>query len=182
MGFKKTPIKPPTSEINIKKLIQVLRKSGTVAISSEDGINLVTNTHFILVISDDELWEIQASLKLRNTGYLYHRAGNSFFQYSDFPKSAMALINKALNTKSALLKDTMLRDCSNSAYLARDGSYVLVSANYLDIFPNINTIHQGFESELGAVLINGKHLICPIRADHNKYLKQLINSTREAAS
>ncbi len=165
--MRRRPKVKPIPELNMQKVLAALRKTH-VGLSSEDGINLVTNTYFMLVLNDDELWHIQASLRLRELGKMYY-PGNPQ-PYRDFPENARKIIAEAINAISVPLEVTGLSDLNDFTYLARDGGYVMVSKKYLDIFNNIKTAEQAADNRNGVVLINGRHLICPVRAEASKYL------------
>lgn len=178
-------MKKSNQELNISKVIQILRKSGKVALVSDDDIHIVTNTHFLLVLSDDELWEIQSSLKLRKVGFIYLRGGRTFCEYAVFPKEkALSIIRAAMNTKNVLCQNTGLfgtdQSGSTIAYLIRGGTYVQVDSNYIGIFHQISSIHQAAENYKGPLLINGKHLISPVCSDVSKYLVTPIAVSKEA--
>ncbi|MDT8901140.1 hypothetical protein [Anaeroselena agilis] len=168
----------PIPELNMSKVIAALRGHQVGLYSGDDGINLVTNTQIMLVLSDDELWHVQASLRLREVNGWYY-PGNQR-PHKDFPESARGIIASAINAQNVTLELTGLTEHNDKAYLARDGGYVLIDQKYIDIFNVIKTAEQQADNPNSTVLINGKHLICPIVGIVSKYLLPLQARQREA--
>ena len=165
--MKRRPTVRFIPELNMQKVVAAIRKP-TVGLYSEDGINLVTNTHVILVLTDEDLWHVQTSLRLREVGMMYQTG--STVPYRPFPEQARKLIAEAINAKNIPIEVTGLSDRNNNAYLARDGGFIIIQKAYLDVFNVIKTVEQAADNPNSVVLVNGKHLICPVRGTVSKYL------------
>lgn len=157
---------PRFTDINIRKVIQGMRDGYRVGIDYKDGIYLVTNTHVLLQLNGDLAWEIQCAFKLREFGFFYNRERVGVYERgSKFPEKAMELIERAQKAKSVTLTETGL--FSNYAktkccYLARPNDYTAIDSRNLDMFA-INTLEQDESSKETSILVNGKHVVAPIR-------------------
>ena len=161
------------SDLIIRNVVKALKQSKFLGIKSIDGVNLVTDTQVLLKLDDDEFWEIQASFRLREFGF--YQKGRPYVNCRDFPQSACGMVKAINDSETVFLKSTHLYDISSdytSLCLARDDNYVFVQKKYMDMF-DIVTLQQAKNNELAPVLINGVHVVMPIKKGNVEYLKPL---------
>lgn len=173
--MRRYPVEAP--ELNLRKVIAALRYSDRIGIATVDNMNLVTNTHILLQVTDDELWEIQATFRLREVGKFYYMSNNKpDGGQCAFPPRATTLLEKAIKECNFTLADTYLyqKFGSNLSHaFANYDQYTFLDQKYIDMF-TLPVMKQSKKDTLTPVLVNGKHLLTPIRTEHGlDYLKIL---------
>ena len=160
--------------MNIKNVLRTLKKSSGVGIYSKNGLHLVANTSLLLTLTDDELWDVQYGLKLRETNAWYQEAWGRSKRFDKtnkpFPKNALAIIDKAKSTDSVDLVDTRLSDGA-VRYLSRENCYTVIDIEYFNLFKQIIAMKQSAYGPETPLLINGTHVLTPVRHETSKWMK-----------
>jgi hypothetical protein len=162
--------------MNISLLTQVLKKSGRVGLYSEGGVNLVTNTHFMVDLNEDDFWKVQAALQFKDSTGWYEKITKFWAKRENLP-DMVGLRNKTIESAKNILAPTGLISQNDDYFyyhLAHPKGYVNVNKQYLDIVwareCDAPAMLQG--DPCSPIVINGVHLITPVLiGDQNKYLK-----------
>lgn len=161
--------------LNTSKVIKAFKhyRNIFVGISDNEKQGLITNGHVLLSVDEDELWDIRSSLKIKELGKMYFFEGKAMKAFDmSFPASAYEILDNIKNIEKVSLEETHLQSDTDFIYLHGPNGYVCVDKFYMDMFASIETLEQEKGNSLAPMLVNGKHIICPVRQHEvNKFLK-----------
>lgn len=171
----KLTLKSP-DDVEFSKLIKQFKKGSIIGLYSDDSINLITNNHFMVNVSEEMLWRVQCKFELRWNNGKYCIGGDNRKQ-TEWPK--MLDLYKTI-TESTELKPLQVTNlqftCDNYTceILAGNSGYVAVAANYTGLFGGLldGDNIKGTTPE-SPIVIFDRHIITPVRTGGYKWLKEI---------
>jgi hypothetical protein len=175
-GILKFRLKTP-DEIDFSKLIKSFPKGSRIGLYSDENINLVTNTHFMLNISEEMMWRLQCKFEIRwNNGWYYVGGDNR----KKTEQSKMMELYSSITTNPDLkpFEVTNLRTDDCDLLVGADG-YAIVQTKYMNLFSDIQNIKA--LDQWSPFLINNQHIVTPVRYGEGSIEKWLRPIKHETA-
>lgn len=158
--------------INVKKVVKAVKYLGRFALyrSSEDSTLLITS-NFILNLSDEQAWEIQCALLVKELGKWCQVVKGEPIEERPVNQGEIDFYFKAVNDTGLNIIGFTGLYLGNVALYAENGGYVGVDRSYIDMV-GTPAARKSVDCEL--VIASEYHVIAPIKFKDNDYLRPLL--------
>lgn len=160
-------------QVNVKKVVKAVKNIGLFALYSKSkDCTLVITHNFILNLSEEQAWEIQCALLVKELGkwYTVHKDG----PIEGNPVKQSEVDAYFYTVKSELLNIIPFTELylNNAMLYAVDAGYVGIKADYIDMLGGLAVVKKA--SQANMVVISDYHVVTINKEAKSEYLAPLL--------
>jgi len=160
-------------EVNIKKVVKAVKYASSFALYSKSkDCNLLITQYFILNLTEEQFWELQCALLVKEIGYWFTICKGDLVQGNEVQsEEVMVYFDTIRNENVNIIPFTQLY-LNNSMLYAVEAGYVGVKRDHIEMLGGLSAVKKAVGVNM--IIASDFHVLTINKEAYSEYLAPLL--------